>query len=178
MSGGAFEYKQSYIKEIANEIEQVLEDIAKPRPPKNNVHYISVWKQVGVGCSIYQSSASRCDTIEEAKHRLRTHTTEEDGHIYDLYDTWTDSEGNIHRCEYFIKEGNYEDWVEGYEDTCYYGPEYSKKTLAKFRKAVKVLREAYIYAQRIDWLLCADDGEDNFHERLKEELDRLKKPEK
>lgn len=35
--------------------------------------------------------------------------------------------------------------------------------------------KAAIYVQRIDWLLSDDDGEDNFHERLKEELDALKK---
>jgi len=34
-----------------------------------------------------------------------------------------------------------------------------------------VLRKAAIYAQRIDWLLSGDDGEESFLERLKEELD-------
>lgn len=174
MSGGAFGYTQSYIEAIAHEIEELLENIAKPRPPKKNVHYIVVKKQIGEGHFRYEGWSSRCDTAEEAKHRLRTHITEEDGHIYDLYETWTDSDGNEHRCEYLIKEGDYEDWVDGYEDTCYYGPEYSKKTLAKFRKAVKLLHEAYVYAHRIDWLLCGDDGEDTFHERLKHDLDKLK----
>lgn len=55
----------------------------------------------------------------------------------------------------------------------YYG--YSKDTIKEFRKAVKLLRKAYVYAQRIDWLLSGDDGEESFHERLKEELNELKK---
>lgn len=33
---------------------------------------------------------------------------------------------------------------------------------------------AQVYAQRIDWLLSGDDGEDNFHLRLKEDLANLK----
>lgn len=53
--------------------------------------------------------------------------------------------------------------------------EYSKKTLEEFKTAVKVLGVAYIYARRIDWLLSGDDGEDTFHERLKEELNDLNK---
>ena len=175
MSGGAFEYKQSHIEEIANEIE---ENIAKPRPPEKTVHYVSVKKQIGKEHIRYENWAYQCNTIEEAKQRLRHHITEEDGHIYDLYEKWIDDDGNEHRCEYFITEGEYKDWVDGYEDTCYYGPEYSKRTIAKFRKAVKTLREAYVYAQRIDWLLSGDDGEDTFHRRLKHDLDALKQKKK
>lgn len=36
------------------------------------------------------------------------------------------------------------------------------------------MRLAYIYAQRIDWLLSGDDGEDDLQERLKEELAELR----
>lgn len=50
------------------------------------------------------------------------------------------------------------------------GPE----TLAEFEKAVRVLREAYVYAHRIDWLLSGDDGEEAFHERLAHDLKELK----
>ena len=50
---------------------------------------------------------------------------------------------------------------------------YSPKTLAKFSKAERLLRKAEIYVQRIDWLLSGDDGEDNFHERLRADLDEL-----
>lgn len=51
--------------------------------------------------------------------------------------------------------------------------EFSKETLAEFKKAVHILKQAEIYAQRIDWLLSGDDGEEAFHERLKEELKKL-----
>jgi hypothetical protein len=34
---------------------------------------------------------------------------------------------------------------------------------------------AKIYAQRVDWFLSGDDGEETFHERLKEDLGLIKK---
>ena len=36
-----------------------------------------------------------------------------------------------------------------------------------------MIRVAEIYAQRADWLLSGDDGEEEFHERLKEDLEGL-----
>lgn len=51
---------------------------------------------------------------------------------------------------------------------------YTKETLAEFRKAVEILKQAEVYAQRIDWLLSGDDGEESFHKRLKEDLTKLK----
>ena len=49
----------------------------------------------------------------------------------------------------------------------------SKETMAEFRKAFIILRQAHIYVQRIDWLVSGDDGEDSFHRRLKDELDKV-----
>lgn len=51
---------------------------------------------------------------------------------------------------------------------------YSRQTLREFRKAVSLLKRAYVYTQRIDYLLEGDDGEESFHRRLKEELEELK----
>jgi hypothetical protein len=50
---------------------------------------------------------------------------------------------------------------------------YSPETIAEFEKAVKALKTAYVYAQRIDWLLSGDDGEDSFHKRLQAQLKEL-----
>jgi hypothetical protein len=54
-----------------------------------------------------------------------------------------------------------------------YTTNYSKETIAEFRKAIVLLREAQVYAQRIDWLVSGDDGEDSFHERIKSDLTEL-----
>lgn len=47
---------------------------------------------------------------------------------------------------------------------------FSQKTINEFLKAIKILKQAKIYADRIDWLLSYDDSEKSFHERLQEEL--------
>ncbi len=54
------------------------------------------------------------------------------------------------------------------------GNRFSPETIAEFNKAVKALKLAYVYAQRIDWLCSGDDGEDCFHKRLQAQLGELK----
>ena len=56
------------------------------------------------------------------------------------------------------------------------GRHYTAETIAEFRKGLKALRQAEVYAQRIDWLVSGDDGEDSFHRRLAEDLAKLAEP--
>lgn len=70
---------------------------------------------------------------------------------------------DLTRARQYIKEHNEE---------CPY--DFSKKTIAKFKRAVKLLREAYVYAHAIDWLLSGDDSEESFHRNLKADLEKLK----
>ncbi len=51
-----------------------------------------------------------------------------------------------------------------------YGNHFKADTIAKFKLAEKTLRRAAIMAQRIDWLVSGDDGEDNFHKYWDAEL--------
>lgn len=53
------------------------------------------------------------------------------------------------------------------------GRGYSEETIQKFKEAVYYLELAEIYAQRIDWLLSGDDGEESFHKRLGNEICNL-----
>ena len=48
---------------------------------------------------------------------------------------------------------------------------FTPETIAEFKKGLSILRQAHIYAHRIDWLVSDDDGEDNFHSRLKHDLE-------
>lgn len=50
---------------------------------------------------------------------------------------------------------------------------YSTATIMEFKLAVAALRMAAAYAQRIDWLVSGDDGEDSFHRRLQDQLSQL-----
>ena len=60
------------------------------------------------------------------------------------------------------------------EDDWGYSYDYSDKTLDEFKKSLSIIKKAEIYIQRIDWLISCDDGEETFHERLKEDLDENK----
>ena len=63
-------------------------------------------------------------------------------------------------------------WYERYpEDKFHY--EYPPEVIEQFKIAVKKLREAQVYAHRVDWLLSSDDGEESFLRRLKEDLGKL-----
>lgn len=54
---------------------------------------------------------------------------------------------------------------------------YSQETLAQMRTALHHLKVASIYVHRLEWLFSGDDGEESFHERLREDLDKLKEEE-
>ena len=47
---------------------------------------------------------------------------------------------------------------------------YPDEVIDKFKEAVKLLKQAKIYATRIDWLLSGDDDEKEFFKRLDQEL--------
>ena len=51
-----------------------------------------------------------------------------------------------------------------------YNPVESDIVQEKMREAIKALEIAYIYAQRVDWYLSGDDGEESFLNRLEQEL--------
>jgi hypothetical protein len=64
------------------------------------------------------------------------------------------------------------EWYKKYpEDLFHY--KYPDEVIEKMEEAVKVLKIAQVYAQRVDWLLSGDDGEESFLRRLDEDLDKL-----
>lgn len=50
------------------------------------------------------------------------------------------------------------------------GRGYNRRTIKHMKDGLTFLRLAAIYAQRIDWLVSGDDGEDSFDERLEREI--------
>jgi len=63
-------------------------------------------------------------------------------------------------------------WYEKYpEDLFHY--KYPDEVIEKMKEAVKVLKIAQEYAQRVDWLLSGDDGEESFLSRLEENLKQI-----
>jgi hypothetical protein len=57
------------------------------------------------------------------------------------------------------------------EDLYFY--EYPLKIIMQFKIAVVMLRQAEVYAHRIDWLLSGDDSEESFIKRLVKDLNKL-----
>lgn len=53
------------------------------------------------------------------------------------------------------------------------GSGYKPETIAEFKKGLAILRQAQVYAHRIDWLVSCDDSEESFHERLKIDLSKV-----
>ena len=52
----------------------------------------------------------------------------------------------------------------------------SEEVQERMRHAIRALKIAKVYAQRVDWYLSGDDGEESFLERLDRELDNLDTP--
>ena len=67
-----------------------------------------------------------------------------------------------------IIDNNESKEVNEWGDRVGYG--FPPEVIDKFREAVTHLRRSYVYAQRIDWLVSGDDGEENFHRRLENDL--------
>lgn len=53
------------------------------------------------------------------------------------------------------------------------GREYSPEIIEQFKKGANLLRAAYIYLHRIDWLVSCDDGPESFLHRLEEDMQKL-----
>ena len=80
------------------------------------------------------------------------------------------------KTEEELKEESWRDpdWYEKYpEDLFHY--KYPDEVIEKMKEGIEVLKRAQIYAQRIDWLLSGDDGEESFLKRLEEDLNELEK---
>jgi hypothetical protein len=73
-----------------------------------------------------------------------------------------------------LKDESWRDpeWYEKYpEDKFHY--KYPDEVIEKMKEAVKSLKIAQEYAQRVDWLLSGDDGEESFLSRLEENLKKI-----
>lgn len=110
---------------------------------------------------------------------LQDHIGEIAEEIEDFLDGHNLSEDDLAEYSYDHKRGWISDeeyeYVMEHKHTVPGRKSFSEDTIKEFENGLEYLRKAEIYAQRIDWLLSGDDGEENFHTRLKEELEKLKK---
>lgn len=171
MSGGAYDYYQYHIQDIIDRIEREVEDATKERPAKVTRKFTSVSREEEFcdGCKreVYLTQYADRPFVE-----VRTRFVN-DPNMDIIEDTDTmlvvrnqfDDIYRVRDCS-----------VEEYPDGEYY-PDYTEETLQEFRNGIAALRRAYVYAQRIDWILSGDDNEESFHRRLKDELEKLNEKE-
>ena len=122
MSGGHFDYKQSYIRRIVEDIELYLNGITLDDGDIKS--YLA----------ILAYNIARWDSVRDKEE----------------YD--------------YVKEHHH-----GKPNNL----GFSEETIKEFKKGVEYLKKAYVYAERIDYLFSGDDGEEEFHKRLKEDLAKL-----
>ena len=77
-----------------------------------------------------------------------------------------DKQGRVKDKEELYMMGDY---YEKYPEERFY-PTYPKAVQDRMLEAVAALELAHVYAQRVDWYLSDDDGDESFLRRLKEEL--------
>lgn len=173
MSGGAFDYAQYRIDDIIDRIEQEIERATCERPPLVLKHGVAVYELFENGsksyCFNYRFTCfdsaidyfNRCDRYKLLKGASREGET-----FIHFKDVWT---GQV----YEVKSYTYEEYEPDEDGEIPWFPDYTEETIKEFREGVVVLKKAQVYANRIDWLMSGDDGEDNFHKRLKEQLEEL-----
>lgn len=169
MSGGHFEYYQYHINDIADKLESNLADIEYAKSigtvKKKDVygHLLDTQSGRKYWPNWFLDACNRYDNREDVINSLKfmCNFNENDGKLY-----FNDSNAVY---EVVIYDGEREEWADGKWHLNIDDPE----IIEEFKKGLKLLKMASIYAHRIDWLLSGDDGEDSFKRRLKENLDEL-----
>ena len=169
MSGGHFDYYQYHINDIADKLERNLADIEYAKSigtvKKKNVygHLLDTESGRKSWPNWLLDACNRYDNREDVIKSLKfmCNFNESDGKLY-----FNDSNAVY---EFVIYDGECEEWSDGKWHLEIEDPD----VVEEFKKGLKILKMASIYAQRIDWLLSGDDGEDSFKKRLKEELAEL-----
>ena len=94
------------------------------------------------------------------------------GYIADQIEVTVIKNGAEKTPEEIKNDWHNDEWYEKYpEDKFHY--KYPDEVIEKMKEAVKALKIAQVYAQRVDWLFSGDDGEESFLSRLEEELKKL-----
>lgn len=169
MSGGHFDYYQYHINDIADKLERNLADIEYAKEigtvKKKDVygHLLDTNSGRKYWPNWLLDACNRHDNKEDVINSLKfmCNFNENDGKLY-----FNDSNAVY---EVVIYDGEREEWADGKWHLNIDDPE----IIEEFKNGLKILKMASIYAQRIDWLLSGDDGEDSFKRRLKENLDEL-----
>ena len=172
MSGGIFDYKQYCIGDIADRIETEIARANRPLPPPTIRKGVYSKVKTSEGSFSYDGRYwNHFESIDEAKEYFRNKGGTE------ILSERTLPNGE-RELTVLHKRTNETMVFTSYTEEVYldelgreiYRPEYTEETIKEFKNAIHTLRMAQVYAQRVDWLISGDDGEESFHERLAEDL--------
>lgn len=174
MSGGYFDYAQYRIDDIIGSIEREIEKATCERPPVEVKNGVSVYLLEGENCRSYVCHY-RFKTFSEAEIYFQKNSN------YRIYEKPKPIEGGMRMLVqdrfsdeiYEVKSYTYEEYEPDENGEIPYYPDYTPETIQEFKNGIDILKKASVYAQRIDWLISGDDGEDTFHKRLKQDLGKL-----
>lgn len=185
MSGGHFDQKQFWIREITDTIER---DIALALQPKPEMTHEDYWTIDEMDCfassQIYLSYYRKFESYEEAEAYLtqyedvvRAETKYAERFFKDDV-TFQSKVKFMSRTKdgeripvlYAIKHCVYDHYP--YDVAVL---ELEDSTLETMKDAYRQLRIAEIYAKRVDWMMSGDDSKETMQKRLQQELQAFEK---
>lgn len=175
MSGGRFDYKQYCIGDIADSIVMEIARAMRPLPPPTIRKGVYTKVKTGEGRFSYDGRYwNHFESIDEVREHFRRIGGDKILSDKELPNGELEITVYYKRTDETLVFTSYTEEV--YLDELgreIYQPEYSEETIKEFKNAIRTLRMAQVYAQRADWLICGDDGEESFHERLAEDLAKI-----
>lgn len=180
MSGGHFDYQQHAIQEIADSIAVEIARALQPKPPMVHEDYWVIYEHNNL-CSFHNfRQYLEFETYEEAESFLladKSIVVAE--HNYGIH--LMDGNDKIFRStRLFMNETKDSEpipWLYSIHHCVYdHYPfdagvlELSEETIETMKVAYLQIRKAYVYAQRVDWMLSGDDGEDDMQLRIKTDM--------
>lgn len=187
MSGGHFDYQQWRIREIADTIERDIARALRPKPAMVHEDYWVIDEMESPHSyhstghyhtfSSYEEAESfllSCGDIVNAEQKYADGSFFKNGTVFQstrryMKGTAADDDEPM-PVLYVIRHCVFDHYPYDMDVL-----ELNDETIETMKEAYRQIRIAGIYADRVDWMMSGDDGEDTMQERLKEELAALEK---
>lgn len=171
------------MREIAQAIERDIARALQPKPEKVQDDYWTIYEKDCFGSyhsykdymsfGSYEDAESfllRDKTIVKAEQKYTDRRFFDDGVIFQSKKRYMSDthDGEQMPVLYAIHHCYYDHYP--YEAEVL---ELSDETIDAMKEAYRQIRIAEIYAERVDWMMSGDDGEECFRERIKEDLEEF-----
>lgn len=175
MSGGSLDYVYFRIGEAVERIKEELALYCASRPPLLTKEGVALYEiSEDRKCRKWWNSTYRFGSFKDADEYFSQCI------YYEILERNTLPDGNkqlIMRADgtlYDVHSYTYQEYEADADGNVPYFPEYKEETIRELRKGLDILRQAEVYARRIEWLLSGDDGDESFIKRLHNDLAELK----